>query len=53
MLRKMSNSGIRVVVTKKGTYVFWYDSMFNAPRHLNISKEMNSNKYFGTGRGCR
>ena len=50
--KKMSNKGIRVIVTKKGTYVLWYDSTFNAQRHLNLSK-MNNSKYFGTGRGCR
>lgn len=41
-------NGIRVVVTKKGTYIIWHDDMYRAVRRLNLSKTQHG-KYLGTG----
>lgn len=46
--KNTSNSGVRVVTTKKGTYIIWYDSTFRVVRRLNLSKSHHG-KYLGTG----
>jgi len=48
--RKTSNNNVRIVTTKKGTYVIWYDETFGVQRRLNLSKTHHG-RYLGRGRG--
>ena len=46
--KKISNSHVRIVTTKTGTHIIWYDETFCAQRRLNLSKTQHG-KYLGTG----
>ena len=47
--KKTSNNHVRIVVTKKGTYLIWYDETFRAQRRLNLSRAHGNGRYLGTG----
>ena len=48
--KTMTNFESRIVTTKKGTYLMWYDAAVGRQRRVNLSKT-TPNRYFGTGCG--
>lgn len=47
--KQVLNNNVRVITTKKGTYIIWYDETFRAVRHLNLSRAHGNGRYLGTG----
>lgn len=48
--KKTSNSHVRIVTTKTGTHIIWYDETFCAQRRLNLSRLHKTGRYLGVGR---
>ncbi|MBQ3785259.1 MAG: hypothetical protein II843_02605 [Alphaproteobacteria bacterium] len=48
--KQTSNNHVRVVTTKTGTHIIWYDEKFRARRYLNLSRVYGTGRYLGTGR---